>query len=264
MNQLELRFYSRAEIAEALQIKIEGNKNFGRDVENKLSNAGYGCEYKPRRGVIILSKPETQEEKLAEILYRGYGINIQTDAEQFAYFIAAFTDIEGFESMPWAEREAACRKKYGLSACDRTLRNWCSQLIARGVISRMGGATKWRTYFEGGRKIREPIEDIDEVEMESYFDRRSELFKENYHDELECGVPPTAAKKAAWKKTYSDLWAEFQCCFYYCKGFTLTSFSFNDVDVREIYELVTEIAATAPSPIESCASVLPTNKFVFN
>ena len=263
MDQLELRFYPRAEIAEALQIKIEGNRNFGRDVETKLSNAGYCCEYKSRQGVYILSKPETPEERLSEILYRGYGINIQIHAEEFACFIAAFTDIEGFESMPWAERAAAYYTYYGICVSDKTLRNWCSQLIDRGVIAKMGGSTRWRTYFEGNRKIREPIEEIDVVEMENYFERRSELFKNHYIDELESGLPPRVARKAAWKQTYIDLWGEFGVCYYYCKTFTLTAFSYNDVDVREIYELVTEIAAVAPPPMKARSEAPPTKEFTF-
>ncbi len=37
--------------------------------------------------------------------------------------------------------------------------------------------------------------------MESYFERRSELFKDHYIAALESGLPPTAARKAAWKQT---------------------------------------------------------------
>ena len=80
MKQLDLRFYPRAEISEILHVRL-GSKNFGRDVENKLSRAGYGCEYKARKGVLILSKPETPKERLTEILYRGLGISIQINAE---------------------------------------------------------------------------------------------------------------------------------------------------------------------------------------
>lgn len=261
MEQLELRSYPRAEIAKVLSVNIRDSRHFKRNIENTLSKWGYGFRYETA-AVEILSKPETPTERLSEILCRGYGIDIQVFPEQFAFFIAAFTEIDGFESMPWAERAAAYYDFYGVFVSDKTLRNWCSQLIDRGVIAKMGGATKWRTYFEGNRKIREPIQEIDEVEMESYFERRSELFKGNYITELERGLPPGAARKAAWKETYADLWAEFNCCFYYCKYFTLTAFSYNDVDVREIYELVTEIAAAAPPPQEASAEA-PTTEFVF-
>ena len=98
--------------------------------------------------------------------------------------------------------------------------------------------------------------------MESYFERRGEIFKGNYIAELERGLPPREARIAAWKETYADLWGEFNCCFYYCKSFTLTAFSFNDVDVREIYELAREIAAGAP-PRKEASAAPPTTEFVF-
>ena len=245
MNQLELRFYTREEIAEALSVNINDPDHFKRNVENKLSKSCYRYRYINRRGVEIISKPETPEEKLTEILYRGFGIDIQVTPIQFACFIAAFEDIDSFESSPWGEREKKYLKRYGYSVDERTMRNWCSQLLARGIVAKIGATTAWRTYFEGGRKIREPIEEIDRVEMESYYERRTELFKDHYINQLETGKPLKEARAIAWKDTYKDLWAEFECCFYYCKGFVLSSFSYNDVDVWEIYELARELVPTA-------------------
>ncbi len=89
--------------------------------------------------------------------------------------------------------------------------------------------------------------------MDNYFERRSELFKDNYIAELEHGLPPRVARKAAWKQTYSDLWAEYDCCYYYCKNFTLNAFSNSGVNVREVYELCRELAAAAPPPIDTDA-----------
>lgn len=263
MEQLELRFYSREEIAPLLSVNIKDSDHFAGNVKSRLEKWGYGFRYVIRQGVEILSKPETPEERLAEILYRGYGISIQINAEQFACFIAAFTDIDGFDSMPWEERATAYYEYYGICVNEKTLRNWCSQLIEHGVIARAGASTKWRTYFDGNRKIREPIEEIDEAEMQSYFERRGEIFKDHYISEMERGLPPRVARKTAWKDTYSDLWAEFNCCFYYCKNFTLTAFSYNDVDVREIYELCRELAAAAPPPTGPAPCPLPTSEFVF-
>lgn len=245
MNQLELRFYTRAEIAEVLSVRLKGNNNFKRDVENKLTKWGYGKHYKDGEGVDILSKPTTPAERLSEILYRGYGIDVQVNPILFACFIAAFEDIDSFESSPWGEREKKYLKRYGYSVDERTMRNWCSQLLARGIVAKIGATTAWRTYFEGDRKIREPIEEIDRVEMESYYERRTELFKDHYINQLETGKPLKEARAIAWKDTYKDLWAEFECCFYYCKGFVLSSFSYNDVDVWEIYELARELVPTA-------------------
>ena len=180
-------------------MNIKDTDHFARNVKAKLEKWGYGFHYIDRQGVEILSKPETPAERLAEMLYRGLGIDIQTNAEQFACFIAAFTDIEGFADKPWDTRLKLYNEYYGYSFSDhRTLRSWCSQLIKRGIIVKNACAVKWRTYYEGGKKIQEPIEEIDEVEMESYYQRRGEIFKDNYIAMLERGLPPKAARKAAW------------------------------------------------------------------
>ena len=260
MKQLELRNYPRAEIAEALSLKLKDSSHFKRNVESKLLKWGYGFHYSTA-AVEIISKPEKPEEQLSEILYRGYGIDVQVNSIQFACFISAFTDIEDFSSSPWVKREELFYKYYGYFVSERTMRNWCSQLINRGVIVRAEGYTAWRTYFENGRKIREPIEEIDKVEMQNYYERRSALFKDNYITELERGKPQKEARAEAWRTTYKDLWAEFQCCFYYCKYFVLSGFSYNDVDVWEIYELSREIAAP-PSPLPE-ASAPAQEGFVF-
>lgn len=246
MKQLELRFYTRAEIAEILSVKLKGNNNFKRDVENKLSKSKYGFHYNDGQGVEIQSKPEKPEDRLCEILYRGYKIDVQTNPLLFACFISAFLDIKEFESSPWGEREKIYYKYYGYNVDERTMRNWCSKLLDRGIIAKKGVTTAWRTYFAGDRKIREPIEEIDRVEMDNYFERRTEIFKDHYIKYLESGIPTKKARNAAWKDTYKDLWAEFECCFYYCKGFVLSAFSYNEVDVWEIYELARELAAPPP------------------
>ena len=263
MKQLELRTYPRAEIAEVLSVNLNDSSHFKRNVENKLSKWGYGFCYSTA-AVEITSKPESPEERLSEILYRGYGIDIQIHPVQFACFIAAFTDIEGFNSSPWAKRETDYYNYYGFSVDQRTMRNWCSQLISRGVIARVGYSTAWRTYFEGGRKIREPIEDIDKVEMQNYFERRSEIFKTLYKSNLEEGKTQREAAAEAWADTYKSLWAEFECCYYYCKNFVLSRFTDGDVDVQEIYELVQELAAAASPLQETIVSANNTQEgFVF-
>ncbi len=153
---------------------------------------------------------------------------------------------------------------------DRTLRDWCSKLIARGIVAKEGYSTRWRTCHRDGRKIQEPVEEADEEEMREYFKRRGELFKDHYIAELEQGFPPRVARKAAWKETYMDLWGEYECCYYYCKGFILTAFSYNDVDLREIFELCREIASAPPPterrtvfPPQSCNKVIIESEFVF-
>ena len=185
--------------------------------------------------------------------------------EQFACFIAAFFDIPGFGSMPWGKRLKLYNKHYGYHfSKDRTLRRWCSQLIERGVVAKAGYSTQWRTYFDGSKKKREPVVSEEEKErMRLYFQRRSVIFKEKYIPELEKGLPPKEARTAAWTETYKTLWAEFDCCYYYCKNFTLTAFSYNDVNLQEIYELVCEIAAAAPAEKVPIAEAPQSKEFVF-
>jgi hypothetical protein len=233
-------------------VNIKDTDNFARNIKAKLKKWGYGFHYETA-AVEILSKPETPEERLAEMLYRGFGISVQIDPIAFACFIAAFTDIERFaDNIPWYTRLKLYNEYYGYNfSQDRTLRNWCSQLIDRGVVVKNTCSAKWRTYYADGKKNQEPITEIDEVEMDSYFQRRGEIFKDHYISELERGLPPVAARKAAWKETYTDLWAEFGCCYYYCKGFNISNFSYNDVDLHEIFELCRELAAAAPPPIET-------------
>ena len=249
MKQLELRSYPRAEIAEVLSVNINDSKHFARNIRAKLDKWGYGYEY-GRQSVQIISKPETPAERLAELLYRGYGIDVQIHPLHFACFIAAFTDIDGFDSMPWAERVDVYYKKYGVSADQRTLRNWCSQLIQRGVISKYGDGTAWKTEIINGRKLRLPIDEEDDEERRKYYSRRKEIFAVFYADELKQGLNPKEAKAQAWSDTYNQLWAEFRCCYYYCKTFTVNAFDEENV-LFDIFEIVDELAGVASATAEA-------------
>lgn len=245
MKQLELRSYPRAEIAEVLSVNIKDSKHFKRNVEDKLSKWGYGFHYTTDL-VELITKPETPEERLSEILYRGFGLDIQISARQFACFLAAFTDIDGFCSMPWKKRAELFFRLYGYCVSEKTLSNWCKKLVAHGVISIGGASTLWITIFENGKKIRRPVEECDEETKLKYYERRRELYKVNYKSFLDSGSSTAEAKRQAWNRTFNELWDEFRCCFYYCKNTVLSAFSYNDIDVFEIYELAQEIAPTTP------------------
>lgn len=262
MKQLELRFYPREEIAEILSLRTD-SKNFKRDVENKLSKWGYTFRYISRKGVEIQKKPETNAERIAEILYRGYGIDIQISSHLFACFLTAFSDIEGFSSMPWEKRADEFYRRYGCLVSERTLRNWCSNLVSRGVISIGGTSSAWITMFENGKKIRRPVEKCDEAAMQQYYDRRKELYQSYFKGFVSSNIPPNDAKNQAWKKTYEDLWSEYGCCYYYCKSTVLSAFSYNDVDLFEIYELAREIAPDLPPEEPTLVDAQTSNQFIF-
>ena len=100
--------------------------------------------------------------------------------------------------------------------------------------------------------------------MQNYFERRSEIFKTLYKSNLEEGKTQREAAAEAWADTYKSLWAEFECCYYYCKNFVLSRFTDGDVDVQEIYELVQELAAAASPLQETIVSANNTQEgFVF-
>ena len=259
MQQLELREYTRAEIAEVLSLNLKDSKHFKRNGENTLSKWGYTYKWEERENPTILSKPETPAARLAEIVIRSFGMDIQVNAVQFACFLAAFTDIEGFATMPWAERAIAYYKQYGECVDDRTMRNWCRQLIERNIIAEYGEKVAWKTTIVNFKKVRERLVPGEPNEIWDYYERRREIYAEEYKNALISaafrGEPPAVAKKEAWSETYKRLWKEYECCYYYCKCFTLSAFSeASQQDLWEVYELSQEIAD------ETCACVEESRK----
>ena len=256
MKQLELRDYPRTEIAEVLSVNLNDRRHFKRNVENKLSKWGYDYEY-TTQAVKITSKPETPSERLAELVYRCIGMDVQVSALHFAYFIAAFTDIEGFATMPWAVKATEYYKRYETSVDERTMRGWCHQLIQKGIISPDGEKVAWMTTLDSTGKHREKVMEGYECDAIEYFKRRSEIFAEEYKWNLEKGIPPEEvrtqeqkqawAKKHAWQDTYKTLWEEYGCCYYYCKCFTLGAFGdgASHDELLEICELSHELADEA-------------------
>ena len=144
MEQLELRFYTRQEIADVLSVNINDSNHFKRNIEAKLQRWGYGYDYS-RSGVQITSRPETEEERLAEILYRHYNIDVQTNPTAFACLLHALSEIENFDSMPWEERANVLFREYRVDVCDRTLRNWASKLFSLEILHKNG---KNSLFFE--------------------------------------------------------------------------------------------------------------------
>ena len=63
MEQLEKRFYSLDELSE-ITATDRKSKNFKRDVENSLTNWGYGYDWFNRRGATITDIPASPEERL--------------------------------------------------------------------------------------------------------------------------------------------------------------------------------------------------------
>ena len=240
MDQLELRVYPRNEIAEILSVNIHDSNNFARNVRDKLKKWGYGFDY-TRSAVTILPKPETPAERLKEVLYRGLEINIQIDAVQFACFVAAFSDIEGFNTMPWPEKANQYNAYYGFCVCDKTLQNWYNHLKDLGISTVLKGSVAWRTWKVKGINHRAPVSKEEKETMDQFIQRRRELLAKYRKECVEAGMLPKDVNNRAGEKAYVDLWEEFGCCYYWCKNLTLSAFSSKGIDVHEVYELISEI-----------------------
>lgn len=258
MKQLEKRFYAREEISQIIDVDMK-DKNFARKVKNVLANWGYSYEYS-RKGVEITRQPETAEEKLSEIIVRNYGIDIQVDVFSFASFITAFFEVEGFESMPWGEREAILRDVYGIAADEKTLRNWCNKLMLTNTIVKSDEKTHWMTFTVSGTKYRELVSGNahEEEKMYKYYARRRELLQKYIATELASGRKDyKQINSEAWKETNAELWVEFGCCYYSCKSFHLNAFD-DAVELetlREVYELVKEVAAAGEVVVKVDVSI---------
>jgi hypothetical protein len=257
MQQLELREYPRAEIAKTLSVDLHDSSHFAEKVRSRLTKWGYQFEYS-RRAVTITAKPETPKDRLAEIVYRSFGMDIQVNAIQIGCFLAAFTDIDGFATMPWEEKAEAYYQQYNIWVEARTMRGWCHHLIQKGIIA-VGDEsekTAWKTTIVKNKKYRERLSPGELNELTNYNERRKEIFaeeeKEAYAAIKYSGDTKAKAKGKAWKETYKRLWAEFGCCYYYCKCFALSAFSEDyETDLCEVYELAQELADEASERTEA-------------
>lgn len=243
MKQLETRFYAREELAAITKVNVNSS-HFARDIKNKLEKWGYSYDNPSRKGMTITRAPETAEEKLKEILYRVYDIDTRIDTKDFACFVAAFLEVEGFEAMPWGERAAILRDGYNVSVDEKTLRSWCNKLIGSNTITKSDERVYWCTMIEpDGERMRYQVEGDEELEKEfaRYKEMREKLIKDHITREISKGREDYKVIKAeAWSKANYDLWKYFNCCFYSCKTLMLSAFDDHN-ELEEVYELIKEI-----------------------
>ena len=114
MKQLEIKTYSRSEIAEITSISISDTKNFKRNIENKLSNWGYKFNY-TRKEIEIIDIPRSAEERFREIMIRDFNVRADTNFYLLAVFIYLLMKDDYFCLMPWVERERYLFDKYRIS-----------------------------------------------------------------------------------------------------------------------------------------------------
>lgn len=181
---------------------------------------------------------------MKEILLRKMNVNVQTNPFHFACFIFAFQDIAGFASMPWEERAMELQNHYGVSVSDRTLRNWCSQLLEKELIAKVSDRTYWKTEIMNGRKTRTPIQQGDE-EMSAYFSRRSALISHYQTEGEKAKIPAKELKNFAFSLAIKALWEEYHCCFYTCKTFLFSAWEDDEEPFfQEVVELTQDIMYT--------------------
>ena len=139
------------------------------------------------------------------------------------------------QTMLGKRRHEKISEEYGLYSSEITLRRWTNRLIEHGVIFKSPFAQDaewWMTTITLGEKDQEPVPDEMRHLIPEYFHRRQELYKEMLLNE-------GGDTKAAWKKTYTVLWAEYGCCFYRCHWLEINGISTEEID--HIIMLVTEI-----------------------
>lgn len=159
-------------------------------------------------------------------MLKDYKLDIRVDIKAFACFLLAFSEVEGFEAMPWAERELWLKEGYGITVSERTLRKWCNKLLETNTLAKCeGGKVYWRTNIINGKKTRELVSGDEELEQEmrEYWECRRNLLKEKN-----------------WKETNEILWNTFGCCYYPCKLLGLSAFD-TVGDIQEVYTLIEEI-----------------------
>ena len=221
---MEKRLYSREELAHLTGARLSDEKHFKRNAENALIKWGYGYDWL-RGGAVITHVPSTPKERLKEILIRQFHIDIQVDMYAFACFVTAFTDVPGFDCMPWKVREAEFEKYSGHYYSSRTLSSWARKLIEQDIMYKGAIGSFWKTSVKpNGEKVRTSVT---YEEVKEYFDRRSELIEKYATQILENDVKKTyeAARRSAWQIAFEILWDQYQCCYYSCKTFQFSAWN---------------------------------------
>lgn len=231
MNQLEKRFYSRTELAD-ITGRNPASGHFARDVRDDLTKWGYTFNWLRGQGASITRIPTTARERLAEIMIRQFGLDIQVDVYAFACFLYLILTMEEFACMPWAEREVEIWQQFEISIAESTLRRWASRLLEGDNLHKdRTENVYWRTTKFQGLSIREPIDANTDEGYIQYKSRQAELITEYTQKGLD--------KSKAWKETFKQLWGEFGCCYYACPRFTINAIG--DEYIDEICDIVAEI-----------------------
>lgn len=171
-NQVYLsqKQYTHKEIGDFLGIDFKSH-NYKRSAIKKLENLGYTSdkyEWVPRKGINILWKPTTPEERIQYLVIR-LGIDSRVDAKAFALVIYGMLYDEDLQGVPWSIRAEMVRENYGVDVSERTLKKWLKSLEDLGELTKDKQHYRWwKTYYnECGDRIREEVPE-DDPELQQY------------------------------------------------------------------------------------------------
>lgn len=236
MEQLELREYNREEIAKAMDVKFP-NKNFKRDIETKLRNSGYEWTIKHGGPIIITKRPETARERLIEVMYRKFGIDVQVSVNDFICFL---DNIFTFKSMPWSSRREDIQETFQRDVDAQRMSRWTKHLLQSNTIVKTprGYGKWWKTHYDNGMKEQAPVSEGEMSDVNEYLQMRSVLHKEY----IDKGYDSARA----WKATYEDLWEMFHCCYYQVGAINYNVL--NEEEIQKIVAWVQEALCELPDP----------------
>lgn len=229
MEQLETKYYSRAEIAEITGLNIADNKHFKRNLETKLSNWGYLYNY-DKKGVLITKKPEKPIEKFKEIMIRKYGMNANLDFYCLAWFIYLLAYDEIFLEAPWSKKTQLLKDYYISSVSETILKKWYKVLADNEIIFRLNNPDEdyWCTFYVEGIKETEKLTYDNYLELESL-----ENYLEAKEEVLNSGLLYNSAMKL--------LWNNCRIVYYKVKKLEWNRFNEKYIEFIEVINLVYEI-----------------------
>ena len=224
MQQIEVRNYSRTEMAELLKVEIN-DTHFSRKVQSVLTKWGYSFVYS-RKAIQITAAPSTAQERLNELLIREFNLDIQIDIGKFATFVYLLMDEE-FSSMPFGERANVMKQDYNIEVSEIALKRWYKKLVDYNVVeTNRLRKTYWVSMYVDGQKTRMKVDEDDEGKIK-YENRRRKLAEKNMKDGMNKADAYSSANLTCWK--------EFKCCYYSCNTIILNAFN------QQFFELAEEV-----------------------
>lgn len=224
MQQIEVRNYSRTEMAELLKVEIT-DSHFSRKVQSILTKWGYSFVYS-RKVIQITAAPSTAQERLNELLIREFDLDIRIDIGKFATFVYLLMDEE-FSSMPFGERANVMKQDYNIEVSEITLKRWYKKLVDYNVVeTNRLRKTYWVSMYVDGQKTRMKVDEDDEGKIK-YENRRRKIAEKNIKDGMNKADAYSSANLTCWK--------EFKCCYYSCNTIILNAFN------QQFFELAEEV-----------------------